>query len=189
MYGLRLESVGVINIIGNQSFSGESLIRPTNLTSPGSNNTEVNIINNFFCIYRIVNCGALRCYFTTIALVYSADNSYTPANITTNISYNSLSLGGFLYGLFEYSDATGWDIRVNNGIAVIKNNIILNNGFITIFGPYFGTGSYIKVGPGVTAYADYNCFRYLAGVDAIWINGTDNSSKILEDEQESETIN
>jgi hypothetical protein len=64
LYGITLESVGVVNITGNQTWPWASLIRPTNLTSPGSSDTEINIMNNFFCIYGNIFCGALRCYFT-----------------------------------------------------------------------------------------------------------------------------
>jgi hypothetical protein len=120
--------------------------------------------------------------FYCVGLTYSANNSYTPPDITSNICYNSISLDGNLQGLFEYSDATGWDIRIGNGNAIIKNNIILNNGFVTTEGPYLGTGSYIKVGPDATVDVDYNCYLYLRGLfDAIWINETDNNSQILED--------
>jgi len=182
MYGIRIESVGIIDIIGNQSYPGESLIRPTNLTSPGSNNTEVNITNNFFCIYRNVSCGALRCYFTTIGLIFSADNSYTPADISANINYNSLSITGYLFGLYEYSDVTGWDIRINTGNMTIKNNLIYNIGFATSYkAPPFGTGSVIKVGSGASINADYNCYRYLLGLDASWDYLTDNNSLKLRD--------
>ncbi|HMS64094.1 MAG TPA: T9SS type A sorting domain-containing protein [Ignavibacteria bacterium] len=155
MNGLSVQSVGIIDITENKSYSNQIFINPVNLTSPGSNITEINISNNFFSVYVNYNCFGVNCYFEFAAFSFSTGNV---SNITANINYNTITLRGIVSLLTGISIIKGWDILAINGNVSLKNNIVKS--YVT--GATSNISSNINALSGANLDIDFNCYYYFA---------------------------
>lgn len=164
--GIELNSVGIINVTGNKS-TGMKLL-PTDLTCPGSSNTEININNNFFSQYYYGFLGCIRsCIFETTVFDFSTESV---SNVTANICYNTIALNGFIgtsWSWWKYFYAATCDINATTGNIIFKNNMV--DCHLISDPPGDTYSSIINSYPAANIDADYNSYNF-----ASWYNVTDN---------------